>query len=125
MRRARIAGSAAVAALLALAGYPCSLNAAVLGSDVEAADPEFDLLVRDFPGPPDRHGARSIIVVDVHRVSDSCGYSVPLMSYEGDRDLLIRAHERRSDEDLAQYRQTKNGYSIDGRPVFATDDART
>lgn len=30
MRRARIAGSAAVAALLALAGYPCSLDAAVL-----------------------------------------------------------------------------------------------
>ena len=55
----------------------------------------------------------------MHRVSDSCGYSVPLMSYEGDRDLLIRAHERRSDEDLAEYRRVKNGVSIDGLPVFA------
>jgi len=47
---------------------------------------------------------------------------VPLMTYEGDRDLLIRAHERRTDEDLAEYRRVKNGFSIDGQPVFATPE---
>ena len=89
------------------------------GRAVPVTNPEFADLLSLFPEKPDSHGARSIIVVDVDRVSDSCGYSVPLMTYEGDRDLLIRSHERRSDEDLAEYRRKKNGYSIDGRPVFA------
>lgn len=89
------------------------------GRAVPVTDPEFAELVELFPDSPDRHGARSVIDVDVHRVSDSCGYSVPLMAYEGDRDLLLRWSEKRSEEDLADYRQRKNGHSIDGRPVFA------
>jgi hypothetical protein len=93
------------------------------GRAVPVTEPEYRDLLSLFPDPPDAHGARSIIVVDVHRVSDSCGYSVPLMNYEGDRDLLIRAHERRSDDDLAEYRRVKNGVSIDGRPVFADQDS--
>ena len=92
------------------------------GRAVPITDPEYADLVRSFAEPPDMHGARSIIDVDVQRVSDSCGYSVPLMTYEGDRDLLIRAHERRTDEDLAEYRRVKNGFSIDGQPVFATPE---
>jgi hypothetical protein len=92
------------------------------GRAVPVTDPEFAELIKLFPEAPDHHGARSIIDVDVRRVSDSCGYSVPLMAYEGDRDLLIRSHERRSDEELADYRLRKNGYSIDGRPIFAGPD---
>lgn len=89
------------------------------GRAVPVTDPEYRELLRLFAQPPDTHAARSIIEIDVDRVSDSCGYSVPLMAYQGDRDLLIRAHERRSDADLEQYRRVKNGFSIDGRPVFA------
>jgi hypothetical protein len=89
------------------------------GRAVPVTDPEFAELIDLFPEAPDRHGARSIIDVDVQRVSDSCGYSVPLMAYEGERDLLIRWAERRSEDDLADYRRRKNGYSIDGRPIFA------
>jgi Pyridoxamine 5'-phosphate oxidase len=88
------------------------------GRAVPVTDPEYPGLLALFAAPPDTHGARSIIDVDVHRVSDSCGYSVPLMTYDGDRDLLVRAHERRSDDDLAEYRRVKNGASIDGLPVF-------
>jgi len=88
------------------------------GRAVPVSDPEYAELLPLFPAPPDPHGVRSIIDVAVHRVSDSCGYSVPLMTYAGDRDLLVRAHERRSDEDLAEYRRVKNGASIDGLPTF-------
>jgi hypothetical protein len=35
------------------------------------------------------------------------------MSYEGDRDLLIRPHSRRTDADLAKYRRAKNAASSD------------
>ncbi|WP_250038422.1 pyridoxamine 5'-phosphate oxidase family protein [Paractinoplanes maris] len=85
---------------------------------VPVTSPEFADLQPLFPAPPDTHAVRSVIDVTVTRVSDSCGYAVPLMSYEGDRDLLIRAHERRTEADLADYRRTKNATSIDGRPVF-------
>jgi hypothetical protein len=88
------------------------------GRSVPVTDPGFAGLLGNFPAPPDTHSARAIIDVTVHRVSDSCGYSVPLMSYEGDRDLLVRAHSRRTEDDLADYRQLKNSTSIDGLPAF-------
>ena len=88
------------------------------GRAVPATDPGYADLVASFGTPPDTHKARSVIDVDVHRVSDSCGYAVPLMTYEGDRDLLIRWHDRRDDEALAEYRRAKNAASIDGLPVF-------
>ncbi|WP_320065292.1 hypothetical protein [Micromonospora sp. RTGN7] len=40
------------------------------------------------------------------------------MDYQGDRDLLIRSHSRRSTEDPVTYRATKNAASVDGLPVF-------
>jgi hypothetical protein len=89
------------------------------GRAVPVTSPEYAELLRLFPEPPDTHAVRSVIDVAVERVSDSCGYAVPLMAYEGDRDLLIRAHERRSEADLAEYRRVKNGASIDGWPLFA------
>ncbi len=89
------------------------------GRAVPVTEPEFASLLALFPAPPDPHGARSVIDISVHRVSDSCGYSVPLMVFEGDRDLLIRSHGRRSEQDLVEYRQAKNAVSIDGKPIFA------
>ncbi|HEX3824009.1 MAG TPA: pyridoxamine 5'-phosphate oxidase family protein [Mycobacteriales bacterium] len=64
----------------------------------------------------DKIGARAIIVVDVNRVSDSCGYSVPLFEFVGDRDLLDRWTENRGPAKLAEYRATRNAESIDGLP---------
>ncbi|WP_433721091.1 pyridoxamine 5'-phosphate oxidase family protein [Actinoplanes sp. CA-051413] len=88
------------------------------GRVVTATDPGYAELLTSFAAPPDLHGLRSIIDIDVHRVSDSCGYAVPLMTYEGDRDLLTRWSSRRSDEELAEYRRRKNKASIDGLPAF-------
>ena len=38
---------------------------------------------------------------------------------EVDRDLLERWAGHKSDEDLDEYRRTRNGHSIDGLPAFA------
>ena len=59
-----------------------------------------------------------MVVVDVERVSDSCGYGVPLMSYEGERDLLPAHMERKGVEGRADYRRLKNRVSIDGLPAL-------
>jgi hypothetical protein len=80
-------------------------------------EPEFGRLLNSFPGDP-APGLRSIIDVVVSRISDSCGYQVPMMEYLGDRDLLTRWAQRKSDEDLQQYRATRNARSIDGLPAL-------
>ncbi|MEU2201332.1 pyridoxamine 5'-phosphate oxidase family protein [Isoptericola sp. NPDC019482] len=69
----------------------------------------------------ERRGARAVIVVDVERVSDSCGYGVPLLDYSGERDLLPQFMDRKGAEGQAAYRRRKNRTSIDGLPAFDDD----
>lgn len=87
------------------------------GTAVIPSDPAFAELRAAFETGSD-HGLRSIIVVDVSRISDSCGYAVPLMSFERDRSLLDQWAERKTDEDLVTYRATRNASSIDGLPAL-------
>lgn len=72
---------------------------------------------------PAHRGIRSVIVVDVSRVSESCGYSVPRMEFVEDRETLVRWAEKKSDEELVQYRRTKNQKSIEGLPALRSDEA--
>ncbi len=88
------------------------------GTHTPIGSPDLDGLLAHFPDAPDLHGLRGVITVEVDRVSDSCGYSVPIMSYEGDRDLLLRWADRKDDAALADYRRVKNTTSIDGLPAF-------
>ncbi|GAB2727285.1 pyridoxamine 5'-phosphate oxidase family protein [Nocardioides pakistanensis] len=68
-------------------------------------------------------GARAVIVVDVERVSDTCGFGVPLLEYVGERDLLPGHMDRKGADGLVEYRRTKNLQSIDGLPGFDDDPA--
>lgn len=83
------------------------------GRVVAAGDDGFDDLAARFPPHP---GTRSVIVVDVERVADSCGFGVPRMRYEGDRPELDRWARRQGDDGLVAYRADKNAASIDGLP---------
>lgn len=89
----------------------------VVPADDPASRDEFDALVRGFPHHP---GIRSVIVVDVDRVADSCGYAVPLMTYDGDRDLLDRSADKRGPQGMVEYRRERNAHSIDGLPGLPT-----
>ena len=62
-------------------------------------------------------------MVDVERVSDSCGYGVPLMSLEGHRDLLGPYFERKGPEGSVAYRVERNRVSLDGLPAYDFDPA--
>jgi hypothetical protein len=63
---------------------------------------------------PDHPGTRA--VVDVDRVSDSCGWGVPVMDLVGERDLMRLAAEKRGPQGLREYRARENATSIDGLP---------
>jgi hypothetical protein len=88
------------------------------GTYTPLGHPDLDAVLAHFPAPPDLTGLRGAVTVDVTRVSDSCGYAVPLMSYEGDRDLLLRWAARKDEAALAEYRRTKNATSVDGLPAI-------
>jgi hypothetical protein len=83
------------------------------GHYLPLGDSEFDSLRARFADHP---GARGIVLVDVERVSDSCGYAVPLMTQEGDRDLLTSWSVNRGEDGLRTYREKNNAVSIDGLP---------
>jgi hypothetical protein len=85
------------------------------GRVVVPADDEWADLATRFVTKP---SARAIVVVDVTRVSDSCGYGVPLYDFVGDRDLLDRWAENRGPAKVAEYQRTKNAQSIDGLPAL-------
>jgi hypothetical protein len=87
------------------------------GEAVRPDDPRFAELRRAFADHTD-HGLRSIILVDVERVSDSCGFAVPLMQYVGERGLLTEWAQRKSPEELVAYRRQRNATSIDGLPAL-------
>ncbi|WP_114422791.1 pyridoxamine 5'-phosphate oxidase family protein [Nocardioides houyundeii] len=69
---------------------------------------------------PNPH-ARAVIVVEVQRVSDSCGYALPLMSLDAERDLLTPNMERRGPAGVVAYRRKKNATSLDGLTAFDDD----
>jgi hypothetical protein len=83
------------------------------GRVVEPHEAEFAGLAESFPTC---ENARSIIVVEVTRVKDSCGYGVPLFTYEGEREQLFAWARNRGPERLKAYREEKNRQSIDGLP---------
>lgn len=102
----------------AFAGPPNIVRLHGRGRFVTLYDEEFARLLPLFP---ETRGARAVVVVDVHRVSDSCGYGVPLMDYVGERDLLPAHMERKGPDGRAEYRRRKNRTSIDGLPAFDHD----
>jgi hypothetical protein len=66
-------------------------------------------------------GERSIIHIAVNRISDSCGYSVPLFEFKGDRDILDKWVQNKGEDELKKYRQAYNAVSIDGLPGIESD----
>jgi predicted pyridoxine 5'-phosphate oxidase superfamily flavin-nucleotide-binding protein len=83
------------------------------GRVVESHEAEFATLAASFPK---FDHVRSVIVVEVTRVTDSCGYGVPLFKYEGERTQLQAWASKRGAEGLKEYRAVKNRKSIDGLP---------
>jgi hypothetical protein len=75
-----------------------------------------------YPLFPHNPGARAVIRVRVDRVSSSCGFSVPLMEYKADRDILDKWAQSKGEEALVEYRSDKNAHSIDGLPGLSAPE---
>jgi hypothetical protein len=99
----------------AVEGAPKIVRLHGRGEAITPRHPRFAEMEKHFPGNP---GTRSFIHVNVTRVSDSCGFSVPLYDFKGQRDVLDRWAEAKGPEKVQQYQSKKNRVSIDGLPAL-------
>ena len=83
------------------------------GTVARPGGPAFERVVALHPPHP---GTRAVVVVDVDRVSDSCGWGVPVMDLIGERDLMRLSADQRGPAGLEAYRAAKNSVSLDGLP---------
>src|SRR4051812_17589460 len=95
----------------AFEGRPLVVRLYGRGQVVEPGDPEWGGLISHFPEYP---GVRSVIVVDVERVAESCGYAVPHYEFKGERSQLIAYANKKGPEGMERYKAEKNRASIDG-----------
>ncbi len=113
-----------VVMLCAFEGPPRIVRLHGTGEVVFAGDERLDALLEQcaFEELTEVEEARrSVIVVDVERISDSCGYGVPLMQYVEERphyDLHKKKRMRTTGADGLVARQARdNARSIDGLPA--------
>jgi hypothetical protein len=99
----------------AFSGPPRILRLYGRGRIVLPGAERWDELAARFPA---RRGARAMVVVDVGRIADSCGFAVPRYHYAGQRDLLDQWTARKDDAALAAYRAQRNSTSIDDLPAL-------
>ena len=110
--------------LCAFEGPPRIVRLHGHGTFVAADDPIFGerlaAIGLDPLGLPEVN--RAIVDVEVERLSDSCGYGVPLMAYEGQRDQTARWAQtklrKQGPDALRRYVEERNATSIDGLPAF-------
>jgi hypothetical protein len=113
-----------VVMLCAFEGPPRIARLHGRGEVVPAEDERFDELMArcGFAEPEVPESRRAIVLVNVTRVSTSCGYGVPLMSYEGQRPHMDAWAAKKvrvgGVQALADYQREKNGRSIDGLPAI-------
>jgi hypothetical protein len=120
-----------VVMLCAFQGPPRIVRLHGRGRVVLPHDPDFAALLTrlafEDPGVPESR--RTIIVIDVQRIADSCGYGVPRMHFEASRPQLKAWGEQKLRSGglaaLQMYRSAKNATSIDGLPAIDPGDSES
>ena len=98
--------------LCAFEGAPKIIRLHGRGYVVEPQDEGFSSLLARFGQLGQQPGVRSIVRVDLQRISDSCGYGVPLYTYQGQRSQLTAWAEQQGEDGLITY-QRDNNSSVD------------
>ena len=96
---------------LAFEGPPNVLRLYGKGKTILPDSPEWSGLAKHFELLP---GARQIIYAKIEMVKTSCGFSVPLFSYKGERETLQNWASDKGELGLEEYWKQKNAVSMDG-----------
>jgi hypothetical protein len=111
----------------AFEGPPRILRLHGQGTVVFAGEPGFDELAEGLENLSIEEARRAVIRVDVQRISDSCGYGVPLMSFEGMREHHAKSTAKKvrvmGADGYDAFQHDRGAFTIDGLPAFAQDAA--
>ena len=66
---------------------------------------------------PPMQGSRNIFVLDIDLVQTSCGFGVPFMDFQADRETMAQWAAKKGADGVAAYQQEKNRVSLDGLPT--------
>lgn len=99
----------------AFAGAPRIVRLYGQGEVLRDGHADFAALRALFPPHP---GTRSIIRLQVNRVSSSCGFGVPEYAWQQNRETLSKWAEGQGPDGLAAYWSRKNSRSVDGLPAL-------
>jgi hypothetical protein len=119
-----------VVMLCAFEGPPRILRLHGQGRVIAPGDAEFAELLEHagFEKFTADEARRTVIVVEIERIADSCGYGVPLMSYEGKRPHMEAWAEKKlrvgGTAAIDAYKAEKNATSIDGLPALSEPGSR-
>jgi hypothetical protein len=100
----------------AFEGTPLIVRLHGRGEVIEPAHEDFQRLRSRFP---EYKGLRSFVRVRCDRISDSCGWGVPLYEFKEHRSQLLAWAENKGVDGATQYQQTMNITSLDGLPGVA------
>ncbi|WP_120635927.1 pyridoxamine 5'-phosphate oxidase family protein [Ruegeria sp. EL01] len=81
---------------------------------IQAGDEDWAEFSHHFPN---HRSARQIYDLSVDLVQTSCGYAVPFMEYQSERDTMQKWVDGKSDDDIRAYWVEKNQHTIDGKPT--------
>ena len=98
----------------AFEGSPMILRLFGHAKVIHPRDNEWDGLFAMFRSIP---GARQIMDMQVDLVQESCGMAVPLFDFNEQRDLLEQWADRKGDQGLHDFWESRNQVSIDGKPT--------
>jgi hypothetical protein len=106
----------------AFSGAPKIVRLHGHGEILELKSAEFEQMRAIFPATT---GIRSFIRVHLTRISDSCGYGVPLYEFQGHRSQLENWNEHKGEESLFEYRLKYNSRSVDSLEGIDRTEIRT
>ncbi|HEY2285809.1 MAG TPA: pyridoxamine 5'-phosphate oxidase family protein [Streptosporangiaceae bacterium] len=103
----------------AFTGPPSIVRIHGHGEPVFRDDPRWHQLIGRF-ADADGSGVRAVVQVTAELISDTCGFAVPLMDYQGERTLHADYFGRKTDEQFAAYCAAKphNAVSLDELPAL-------
>lgn len=67
---------------------------------------------------PENAGTRAYIVIHLSRITDSCGWGVPLYEFVKNRDSIEKWNQSKGTAGIIEYRREKNRLSIDNLPAL-------
>ena len=98
----------------AFEGKPMILRLYGTAKTYHPRDAEWNDLIQQFPP---NFGARQIFDLQVEMVQTSCGFAVPLYTYQEQRQILVDWADKKGQEGIQDYWEEKNQKSLNDKPT--------